>query len=49
MELQENVLGNLGLLASGGAAEFVKADTKPLVSSCMEFMKLVALPFTVST
>jgi hypothetical protein len=48
MELQENILGNLGLLASRGTAKLVKAYAKPLVSSCMEFIKLVALPFMVN-
>jgi hypothetical protein len=48
MELQENILGNLGLLASRGTAKFVKAYTKPLVSSRMEFVKLVTLPSVVN-
>jgi hypothetical protein len=48
MKLQENILGNLGLLASRGTAKLVKAYAKPLVSSCMEFIKLVALPFMVN-
>ena len=42
VELQEDVLGDLGLLGRGGAAELVEGDAEPLVDVAVDGMEAVA-------